>query len=59
MQERYMEFRLDANGTLWHHCSQRRVCPENGKTGDGVRLVISSDCKDEDSKFVRTTGETY
>ncbi|KAK3698442.1 hypothetical protein QZH41_010011 [Actinostola sp. cb2023] len=50
----YMEFRLDANGTLWHHCSQRRVCPENGKTGDGVRLVISSDCKDEDSKFVRT-----
>ncbi|KAK3716434.1 hypothetical protein QZH41_016845, partial [Actinostola sp. cb2023] len=52
--QKYMEFRLDANGILWHHCSKRRVCPENGNTGNGARLVISSACKDEDSKFVRT-----
>jgi len=52
-----MEFQLDANGTLWHSCSKKRVCPENGNTGNSVRLVISSNCKDEDSKFVRTNGK--
>ncbi|XP_031572100.1 uncharacterized protein LOC116306186 isoform X2 [Actinia tenebrosa] len=53
-KEEYMKFRLDTNGILWHHCSGRRVCPENGNTQNGARLVISSSCKDEDSKFVRT-----
>ncbi|KAK3716436.1 hypothetical protein QZH41_016844, partial [Actinostola sp. cb2023] len=52
--QKYMDFRLDANGILWHHCSKRRVCPENENKSNGVRLVISIACKDEDSKFVRT-----
>ncbi|KXJ11173.1 Disintegrin and metalloproteinase domain-containing protein 15 [Exaiptasia diaphana] len=54
-KENYMEFKLDSNGILWHECSQHRVCPENGGTWNGVKLVISSSCKDEDSKFVRTS----
>ena len=56
-KEKHMEFRLDANGILWHHCSNKRVCPENGNTWSGVRLVISSTCKDEDSKFIRTASK--
>ncbi|KXJ06666.1 Disintegrin and metalloproteinase domain-containing protein 23, partial [Exaiptasia diaphana] len=56
--QKYQEFRLDANGVLWHECSQRRVCPESETPSNSDRLVISSTCKDDNSKFVRTPGNS-
>ena len=52
----YKQFRLNADGVLYHHCSGKRVCPKNGATGNGVKIVISSKCSEDNSKFVRTKG---
>ena len=51
----FMEFRLDANGVLRHHCSGKMVCPDNGN--NGAALGVSSGCTEENSKFTRTEGE--
>lgn len=52
----FMEFSLDANGVLRHHCSGKMVCPENGNSGAAIK--VNSGCTEEDSKFERTAGES-
>ena len=54
-----MEFSLDVNGILRHHCSGKMVCPENGATNNGARLTVSSTCTEENSKFERTAGKPF
>lgn len=54
-----MEFTLDANGILRHHCSGKKICPENGGTGSGTKIIMSSSCTDAQAKFVRTAGMIY
>ena len=51
----FMEFSLDANGVLRHHCSGKMVCPDNDN--NGAVLGVSSGCTEENSKFTRTEGE--
>lgn len=36
---------------LRHTCSGKMVCPENGGTRNGVRIVVSSTCTLEDSNL--------
>lgn len=55
-KETSIEFILDANGILRHHCSGKKVCPEG--TFDGAKIVLSSTCTDQQATFVRTPG-TY
>ena len=55
-EEDYKQFRLSADGVLYHHCSGKRVCPQKGATRDGAKIVISSKCSEDNSKFVRTKG---
>ena len=55
-EEDFKQFKLGVDGVLIHHCSGKRVCPQDGATGNGAKIVISSKCSAEDSKFVRTTG---
>ena len=56
--EDFMKFNLDENGILRHHCSGKMVCPEDGETHNGAKVVLSSSCKEEDAKFEKTAGET-
>ncbi|RMX44841.1 hypothetical protein pdam_00009262 [Pocillopora damicornis] len=53
--ESHFQFTLGADGVLRHTCSGKMVCPENGGTRNGVRIVVSSTCTLEDSKFERTS----
>ena len=55
--ESHFQFTLGADGVLRHTCSGKMVCPENGGTRNGVRIVVSSTCTLEDSKFERTSGK--
>ena len=57
--ESHFQFTLDADGVLRHSCSGKMVCPENGGDGNGAKIVVSSACKVEDSKFERTSGKIY
>ncbi|XP_066014989.1 uncharacterized protein [Pocillopora verrucosa] len=56
--ESHFQFTLDADGVLRHSCSGKMVCPENGGDGNGAKIVVSSTCKVEDSKFERTSGRS-
>lgn len=56
--ESHFQFTLGADGVLRHTCSGKMVCPENGGTRNGVRIVVSSTCTLEDSKFERTSGRS-
>ena len=44
-----MLYDYKSDGTLTHHCSGKRSC-----TGDDGKLMISSQCGVEQSKFKRT-----
>ncbi|PFX13518.1 Disintegrin and metalloproteinase domain-containing protein 9 [Stylophora pistillata] len=56
--ESHFQFTLAADGVLRHSCSGKMVCPENGGTGNGAKIVVSSTCKTEDSKFERTSARS-
>lgn len=45
----WMLYDYKSDGTLTHHCSGKRIC-----TGDDGKLMISSQCGVEQSKFDRT-----
>ncbi|KAL9951078.1 hypothetical protein ACROYT_G043674 [Oculina patagonica] len=52
--ESHLQFELGSDGVLRHTCSGKMVCPENGGTHNGARIVVSSTCTVENSKFERT-----
>ena len=54
--ESHFQFTLGTDGVLRHSCSGKMVCPENGGTHNGAKIVVSSTCKTEDAKFERTSG---
>ncbi|KAL9951076.1 hypothetical protein ACROYT_G043672 [Oculina patagonica] len=56
--ESHLQFELGSDGVLRHTCSGKMVCPENGGTHDGARIVVSSTCTVENSKFERTAGRS-
>ena len=53
--ESHFQFTLEANGVLRHKCSGRMVCPQG--SGNGAKIVVSSSCNANNSKFYRTTGK--
>lgn len=55
-RERHLQFTLGSDGLLRHSCSGKMVCPENGLTKNGAKIVISGTCTVEDSTFERTPG---
>ena len=57
--EDFMEFSLDEEGVLRHHCSGKMVCPERDSIRNGARLHVSTACNKEDSKYERTAGATW
>ncbi|KAJ7386460.1 metalloendopeptidase [Desmophyllum pertusum] len=56
--ESHVQFTLGSDGVLRHSCSGKMVCPENGATNNGAKIVVSSSCKADDSKFERTSGRS-
>ncbi|XP_022804380.1 zinc metalloproteinase-disintegrin-like kaouthiagin-like [Stylophora pistillata] len=56
--ESHFQFTLGTDGVLRHTCSGKMVCTENGGTGNSVKIVVSSTCSLEDSKFERTSGRS-
>ncbi|XP_066014963.1 zinc metalloproteinase-disintegrin-like atrase-A [Pocillopora verrucosa] len=55
--ERHFQF-IFKDGLLRHACSGKLVCPENGGTHNGAKIVVSRTCKVADSKLVRTVGRS-
>ena len=56
--ERHFQFTRGKDGLLRHACSGKLVCPENGGTHNGAKIVVSRTCKVADSKLVRTVGKS-
>ena len=56
--ERHFQFTRGKDGLLRHACSGKLVCPENGGTHNGAKIVVSRTCKVADSKFIRTVGKS-
>ena len=56
--ERHFQFTRGKDGLLRHACSGKLVCPENGGTHNGAKIVVSRTCKVADSKFIRTAGKS-
>jgi len=56
-RENHLQFTLGSDGVLRHDCSGNMVCPENGATHNGAKIVVSSTCTIENSKFERTSGK--
>ncbi|KAJ7351655.1 hypothetical protein OS493_036205 [Desmophyllum pertusum] len=56
--ESHLQFTLGLDGVLRHSCSGKMVCPENGATNNGAKIVVSGSCKAEDSMFERTPGRS-
>ncbi|XP_027057790.1 uncharacterized protein LOC113684595, partial [Pocillopora damicornis] len=56
--ERHFQFTRGKDGLLRHACSGKLVCPENGGTHNGAKIVVSRTCKVADSKFIRTAGRS-
>ena len=56
-RESHLQFTLGSDGVLRHKCSGKMVCPENGVTHNGAKIVLSSTCTIENSKFERTSGK--
>lgn len=56
-RENHLQFMLGSDGVLRHECSGKMVCPENGATYNGAKIVVSSTCTIENSKFERTSGK--
>lgn len=54
--ESHFQFTLEANGVLRHKCSGKMVCPQG--SGNGAKIVVSSSCNANNSKFYRTTGRS-
>ena len=44
-----MLYEYQADGSLFHHCSKKKVCPDSNG-----HLQISSQCTDEGARFERT-----
>jgi len=57
-RENHLQFTLGSDGVLRHDCSGNMVCPENGATHNGAKIVVSSTCTIENSKFERTSGRS-
>ena len=55
--ESHLQFSLGSDGVLRHSCSGKMVCPEGSY--NGAKIVVSSSCTAEDSKFERTPGKCY
>ena len=45
----YMLYEYQADGSLIHHCSKKKICPDS----DGY-LQVSSQCSDDGARFQRT-----
>ena len=56
--ERHFQFTRGKDGLLRHACSGKLVCPENGGTHNGAKIVVSRTCKVADSKFLRVVGKS-
>ncbi|RMX57319.1 hypothetical protein pdam_00021306 [Pocillopora damicornis] len=56
--ERHFQFTRGKDGLLRHACSGKLVCPENGGTHNGAKIVVSRTCKVADSKFLRVVGRS-
>ena len=56
--ERHFQFTRGKDGLLRHACSGKLVCPENGGTHNGAKIVVSRTCKVADSKLVRSVGKS-
>ena len=52
--ESHFQFSLGADGVLRHSCSGKMVCPQGSR--NGAKIVVSSSCTADDSKFERTSG---
>ena len=52
--ESHLQFSLGADGVLRHSCSGKMVCPQG--SGNGAKIVVSSTCTADNSKFERTSG---
>ena len=53
--ENHLQFSLDSNGVLRHNCSGKMICPQS--YSNGAKIVVSSSCAVENSKFERTPGQ--
>ena len=56
-KEKYVQFTLGSDGVLTHNCSGKMVCSANGATYSSAKIVVSSACTIENSKFERTSGK--
>ena len=52
--ESHLQFSLGSDSVLRHSCSGKMVCPQNGN--NGAKIVVSSSCTVDYSKFERTPG---
>lgn len=54
--ESHLQFSLGSDSVLRHSCSGKMVCPQNGN--NGAKIVVSSSCTVDYSKFERTPGRS-